>query len=186
MTSTSTGPRERLWTALSRVMCTFTERPANDEQLGTWAGLMERFAETIESTPPEHVFWAYSDRGILAAQGVHSSGALAVREVEPGQSLEAEIKFSARHAGAPDAVHGGDIAAAFDGVMGTLFAAMQPRAVTKRLDVRFLAPVLAGATGRFEVRVTGTEGRFTRLAGELTAGGRTCATAEGEFVQLNS
>jgi acyl-coenzyme A thioesterase PaaI-like protein len=184
MTSASADARDRLWSALTRVMRSFTDRPASDEQLATWAGLVERFAETIESTPPEHVFWAYSDRGILAAQGVHSNGALGVREVEAGQSLEAEMQFAPRRHGAPDAAHGGDVAAAFDGVMGTLFAAMQPRVVTKRLDIRFLAPVPAGSTGRFDVRVTGVEGRLTRVAGELIAGGRTCATAEAEFVQL--
>jgi acyl-coenzyme A thioesterase PaaI-like protein len=178
------APRDRLWEALSRVMRTFTERPAGDEQLAAWAGLMERFADGIEGEPPEHVFWAYSDRGILAAQGVRGAGELAVREVEPGQALEAEMQFAPRSHGAPDAAHGGDVATAFDGVMGTLFASMQPRVVTKRLDVRFLAPVPAGSSGRFDVRVTAIEGRYTRVAGELAAGGRTCATAEAEFVQL--
>jgi acyl-coenzyme A thioesterase PaaI-like protein len=186
MAVTASEARERLWLALERVMKTFTERPASDEQIATWAGLVERFAEHLEGTPPEHIFWAYSDRGILAVQGVYSGDALDIREIESGQALEAEVQFAERRGGAPDAVHGGDIAAAFDGVMGTLFGAMQPRVVTKRLDVRFLAPAPAGSSGRFDVRVTAVEGRVMLVAGELAAGGRTCATAEGEFVRLQA
>jgi acyl-coenzyme A thioesterase PaaI-like protein len=176
-------PRQRLHAALDRVFASFTDRAATDEQLTLWAGLIERFAGHIEGTPPDHVLWAYSDRGIMAAQGVYSAREVKVKAVEEGESIVAELQFGPRVAGATDTVHGGDIAAAFDAVMGYLFATMQPGVVTRRLDVRFLAPAPPGEMGRIEARVTASEGRHHVVAAELVAGGRVCATAEGEFVQ---
>ncbi len=186
MAASATGQRARLEAALSRAMTSFVQRPATDDQLSLWAGLIEQFADHVSGTPPEHVLWAYSDRGIMAVHGVHSAGEVVARTIVPGESIVAEIQFGERVAGATGAVHGGDIAAAFDAVMGMLFTAMQPLVRTKSLDVRFLAPAPPGESGRIEARVDSAEGRRFMVSAELAAGGRTCATAGAEFVQLSS
>ncbi len=186
MTAPPGDPRARLDRALSRAMASFVQRPASDELLALWADLIERFADHVSDDPPEHVLWAYSDRGIMAAHGVRSAAGVTVTSVAPGQSIVAAVQFGERVAGATDAVHGGDIAAAFDAVMGMIFTAMQPAVRTGRLDVRFLAPTPPGESGQIEARMDSASGRRFTVSAELVAGGRTCATAEAEFVQLRS
>jgi acyl-coenzyme A thioesterase PaaI-like protein len=67
--------------------------------------------------------------------------------------------FSARHEGAPGIAHGGAVAALVDDVCGGLLFVVREPAVTRKLEVEYLKPVLVGVTYHLVARVDRREGR---------------------------
>jgi acyl-coenzyme A thioesterase PaaI-like protein len=67
--------------------------------------------------------------------------------------------FTARHEGAPGIAHGGAVAALVDDVCGGLLFVVREPAVTRKLEVEYLKPVLVGVTYDLVARVDRREGR---------------------------
>jgi acyl-coenzyme A thioesterase PaaI-like protein len=67
--------------------------------------------------------------------------------------------FTARHEGAPGIAHGGAVAALVDDVCGGLLFVVREPAVTRKLEVEYLKPVLVGVTYELVARVDRREGR---------------------------
>ena len=88
-----------------------------------------------------------------AEQGYH----LQVRR--DGGELVAHHVFEPRHSGAPGIAHGGAVATVVDDVLGFLLYEAQVPAVTRKLEVEYLKPVLVGVQHEFRARLDVRDGR---------------------------
>jgi uncharacterized protein (TIGR00369 family) len=177
-------PRQRLRTAMSRVLDVFMSHSGTDEELSSWASIAEEHAEKIEALPPDSVFWGFGSRGVLSVTGMPAVPGAHPRLAETGDTAAAVVTYGPEHEGHPGHVHGGVLAATFDDLFGLFQTFAKPSAVTAELTIRYLAPVKLGATVRFEADVVEREGRKLRVSGTGAVDGRTCVAAEALFIVL--
>lgn len=76
-----------------------------------------------------------------------------------GEQIHASYTFSPKHSGAPGIAHGGTVAALVDDVCGFLLFVVQQPAVTRKLEVEYLKPVLIGVRYDLVAKVDSFEGR---------------------------
>jgi acyl-coenzyme A thioesterase PaaI-like protein len=76
-----------------------------------------------------------------------------------GDEIHTTYTFSAKHSGAPGIAHGGTVAALVDDVCGFLLFVVQAPAVTRKLEVEYLKPVLVGVPYDLVAKVDRFEGR---------------------------
>lgn len=76
-----------------------------------------------------------------------------------GEEVHCTYSFTARHEGAPGIAHGGAVAALVDDVCGGLLFVVREPAVTRKLEVEYLKPVLVGVTYELVARLDRREGR---------------------------
>jgi acyl-coenzyme A thioesterase PaaI-like protein len=91
--------------------------------------------------------------------GPESEYGLHVVNRRVGDEVHATYVFSEKHAGAPGIAHGGAVAALVDDVCGGLLFLVPEPAVTRKLEVEYLKPVLVGTTYHLAARVDRREGR---------------------------
>jgi acyl-coenzyme A thioesterase PaaI-like protein len=106
-----------------------------------------------------------------------------VRRVDGGRTI-GMVTYTDAHAGAREAVHGGQVMLLFDemlgGVAGTVAAS---RTASLTVDYRSLTPI--GVELRVEGWVDRVEGRKIQVRGRLLDGERVCAEAVGLFVAVS-
>ncbi len=103
-----------------------------------------------------------------------------------GHRYVARARFGPAFEGPPGVVHGGFIAAAFDVVVSTAAAKIEPLPVTRRLSIRYLRPSPLGAQLVFEADPVAGEGRQVHVSCRLAdARGRTLGRAEGDCAGLD-
>lgn len=92
-----------------------------------------------------------------------------------GDEVHCSYTFTARHEGAPGIAHGGAVAALVDDVCGGLLFVIREPAVTRKLEVEYVRPVLVGATYELTARVDRRDGRklFISCEGRDAEGGVT-------------
>ncbi len=180
--TTETEPRERLRSAMSRVLDVFVCHSGTEEEVAAWAAIAEDHADRLESLPPDSVFWGFGSRGVLSVTGMPAVPGAPPRLADTGDSAAAVVTYGREHQGHPGHVHGGVLAATFDDLFGLFQTFAQPSAVTAELTVRYLAPVKVGATIHFEAEVVERDGRKLRVRGQGTTNGATCVAAEALFV----
>lgn len=76
-----------------------------------------------------------------------------------GDEVHAAYTFSPKHSGAPGIAHGGVVAALVDDVCGGLLFLVEEAAVTRKLEVEYLKPVLIGVPYELVAKVDRREGR---------------------------
>jgi acyl-coenzyme A thioesterase PaaI-like protein len=132
-------------------------------ELGSWAD--ELRAGKVERQPgalPPHYPSCFGC-GPEAEAGLHL-----VTRLE-GDLLKASYTFATRHAGAPGIAHGGLVAAVVDDVCGfSLFVIKKP-AVTRKLEIEYLKPVLVGVPYDIVAKVERSEGRKVFVSCEGTS-----------------
>jgi acyl-coenzyme A thioesterase PaaI-like protein len=79
------------------------------------------------------------------------------RKVE--DEIHSSYTFSPKHAGAPGIAHGGTVATLVDDVCGFLLFVVAAPAVTRKLEVEYLKPVLIGVQYDLVAKVESFEGR---------------------------
>jgi acyl-coenzyme A thioesterase PaaI-like protein len=177
-----TEGRERLRSAVSRILDVFVAREGTPEEFDTWSDIAEAYADRIEAQPPETVFWGLGTRGVISVTGMPSLVEAHPRMSETGDRVEAIVTYAPEHQGHPGLVHGGILATTFDELFGMFQTFSRPPVVTAELTVRFLAPVPVGATVRFEAEIVEREGRKMRVSGTGSVNGATCVASEALFV----
>jgi acyl-coenzyme A thioesterase PaaI-like protein len=93
--------------------------------------------------------------------------------------------FDSAYEGPPGCVHGGFVAAAFDEALGLVQTLAGQPGMTGRLTIHYRSPTPLNTELRIEARVDRVEGRKTFCLGELYAGDRLCAEAEGLFIRID-
>jgi acyl-coenzyme A thioesterase PaaI-like protein len=112
------------------------------------AGLVERAPGTL----PPHYPTCFGC-GPESEYGLHA----VLRKV--GDEVRTTYTFSPQHSGAPGIAHGGTVAALVDDVCGGLLFVVQQPAVTRKLEVEYLKPVLVGVPYDIVAKVDSFEGR---------------------------
>jgi acyl-coenzyme A thioesterase PaaI-like protein len=102
-----------------------------------------------------------------------------------GDQVVAEFTFTEAHQGAPALAHGGAVAAVCDDLLGHVLRLVGAAAVTRRLEVEYLRPVVLGEPHRLAARLDSQEGRKLWISGEAVGeDGRKRFTASGLFVRV--
>lgn len=91
--------------------------------------------------------------------GPDSEAGLRVVCRQVGEEIHATYAFEERHAGAPGIAHGGTVAALVDDVCGFMLFVIRKPAVTRKLEVEYLRPVLVGVAYEVVAKVDRREGR---------------------------
>jgi acyl-coenzyme A thioesterase PaaI-like protein len=99
--------------------------------------------------------------------------------------LEGWATFGPAYEGPPGCVHGGYVAAAFDEVLGATQSLSGSPGMTGRLTVSYRSPTPLHERLHFVGRLVNVEGRKILTEGQLHAGDRLCAEAEGLFISMN-
>lgn len=93
--------------------------------------------------------------------------------------------FGSAYEGPPGCVHGGYVAGAFDEVLGAAQSLSGAPGMTGTLTIRYRSPTPLHTEVRFTAWIDREEGRKIFTRGELHAGDRLCAEAEGVFVRID-
>ena len=96
--------------------------------------------------------------------------------------VAARCVFSAAHAGSPGRVYGGVLALVLDEVLGVAARAAGASGMTVSLTVSLRGATPLGVPADITARYTGSEGRKSYAAGEITVAGTTVAEATALLV----
>lgn len=102
-----------------------------------------------------------------------------------GERVVATHTFDKRHMGAPGIAHGGAVATVFDDLFGFLLFIVGELAVTRSLQIEYLAPVRLGVPYALTAGLDRREGRRMHVSAHLHAPhGREIATATALFMTV--
>jgi acyl-coenzyme A thioesterase PaaI-like protein len=101
-----------------------------------------------------------------------------------GEEVRASFAFGPAHEGGPGLAHGGAVAAVCDDLLGHVLTLVGVPAVTRSLQVEYLAPVVLGQAHELRARLVEHDGRTLWIEGEGTVDGAVRFTARGLFVQV--
>jgi acyl-coenzyme A thioesterase PaaI-like protein len=102
-----------------------------------------------------------------------------------GDEVVATFTFDSSHAGGPGLAHGGAVSAVCDDLLGHVLNLYGVPAVTRRLEVDYLAPVLLHEPHQLVARRVEEDGRKHWITCEATGpDGRVRFRARGLFVQV--
>jgi acyl-coenzyme A thioesterase PaaI-like protein len=102
-----------------------------------------------------------------------------------GDEVEGTVTFGPAYEGPPGCVHGGYIAAAFDELLGLVQIIAGNPGMTGRLTVHYRSPTPLGTELTLRGRLIRRDGKKNFCEGEIHAGDRLCAEAEGLFVVVD-
>lgn len=148
----------------------------------------EMLAERVRTTGRrEHL-----DRGAIARlRGgepwevfTHNPMGIPLRISVSGAEATATVMTTALFEGPPGILHGGFVAAMLDALLSTLVQAQEIRAVTVKLDVRFLRAVEIGIELHLRGTVNAVGGRKVRAAGWIHSDNDLIAEAEALFITI--
>jgi acyl-coenzyme A thioesterase PaaI-like protein len=106
-----------------------------------------------------------------------------IRRADPGRVI-GTVTYTTVHAGAGEAVHGGQVMLLFDEVLGGVAGtAAASRTASLTVDYRSLTPI--GAELTVEGWVDRVQGRKIYVEGRLLDGDRVCAEAHALFVAVS-
>ena len=118
--------------------------------------------------------------------GPDNAAGLHVVARKDGDEIRASYAFAKTHEGAPGIAHGGAVAALVDDVCGFLLFVIREPAVTRKLEVEYLKPVLVGETYELAARIDSREGRKLFVSCEGTRGDGTLVfRGSGLFVTVD-
>ena len=111
---------------------------------------------------------------------------LRMRPADEGDGVIGEVTFGRAHEGAPGFAHGGAVATALDDAIGMLIYRLRTPAVTRRLEVDYVAPCFVGRRYEITAACERAEGRKLWLTGALLEDGRVVAGAKGLFIRVDA
>ena len=108
-----------------------------------------------------------------------------IRLQEIEGKVHGRVIFGSAYEGPPSCVHGGYVAGAFDEVLGATQSLSGAPGMTGRLTINYRSPTPLHTELHFIGVLTKVEGRKIFTEGQLFAGDRLCAEAEGLFISIN-
>ena len=102
-----------------------------------------------------------------------------------GGEVHGRVVFGSAYEGPPGCVHGGYVAGAFDELLGATQSLSGAPGMTGTLTVRYRSPTPLHTDLQLIGRLSGVEGRKIYTEGQLFAGDRLCAEAEGIFISID-
>ena len=189
--------RRRLAAAMRTVIDRLIQSDAPEPELAAAADALERYAERLARHPRSHRYESWGetspagDTGAFFDQspliGLANPLAPPIRvEADPdGVNVHGHVTFGAAYEGPPGCVHGGVVAAAFDEVLGFANSLSGNPGMTGTLTVRYRLPTPLHTPLRFEARYERSERRKIFTSGEVWAGEKVTAEAQGIFVSVD-
>ena len=105
-----------------------------------------------------------------------------VPEIDGGR-VRMHVTYGPAYEGPAGVVHGGHIAAGFDGVLAVTGGVNGAGGLTRTLCIRYRRPVPLGVAVVYEGWVDSTDERTTFIHGVLRNGDEVCAECKGEFAR---
>jgi acyl-coenzyme A thioesterase PaaI-like protein len=185
----------RLASAMRVVIERLVLSDAPEAELRAAAEALERYGERLASHRRRDRVEGFSETanaGDAAAFFDHSPLIGLANPLSPPISLESKgdhavgtVVFGSAYEGPPGCVHGGFVAAAFDEVLGYAQTLTGNPGMTGTLTIRYRHPTPLHTELRFEARVARVERRKNFIDGQLYAGDRLCAEADGIFISVD-
>lgn len=181
--------------AVRRLVDLTCRNTADAAETAAVAAALHRVADRLESaTPPEGTQRRFEtfdvdDPADLfqydAVVGLYNPASPPLRCRWEDPVLHATARFEDPWEGPPGVVHGGMVAATFDGLLTvTNIMTLGHPAPTARLEVSYRAPTPLRTEITLEGTVTSRDGRKVTTVAKLWAGDTLCAEAEGLFIDL--
>ncbi|HVE74346.1 MAG TPA: PaaI family thioesterase [Mycobacteriales bacterium] len=118
--------------------------------------------------------------------GPEATAGMHLRARADGEQVVADYTFGVAHSGAPGIAHGGTVAALVDDLMGYVLFLVRTPAVTRRLEVDYLQPVLVNTPYALRGWLERREGRKLFTACVATApDGSEAFRAKGLFILVD-
>jgi acyl-coenzyme A thioesterase PaaI-like protein len=161
----------------------YSERQVETEiaLVTAWWRSFEERRDTLDGDPlPPHHPWCLG----CGPDNPHGHQLQARRR---GDGVAAEHVFDSRHRGAPGIAHGGAVGTVLDDMVGMLLYVIGDLAVTRKLDIEFLAPVRLQVPYEVSAMLKARNGRKLHVAAEVRAQrtGDVVASATGVFIVVD-
>jgi acyl-coenzyme A thioesterase PaaI-like protein len=187
--------RQRLAAELRELGNLLLSRQSNKTDLGALADLVAQFNQRVKIEPELAGRKGWLDAGLLPGPDVlsvelspligksSSVGPVLKVWVEHGEG-RGEVNCDWRFEGPPRCLHGGYVAAIFDEFLGWVQMLSGGAGATKNLAVTYHHPTPLNVGLTLKARLLSVDGRKVRVAGEMYAGERMTASAEGLFISF--
>lgn len=196
-----TPPHTREWAAkrqLARVLHQLNELAvtcnASVEEIEARTAELQAVADTLSAAPRCLGTLAFVQTGDHGSYGQinHELNAVGGHSNPLAPELNIWLEGAVAHGvarchhayeGPPGFVHGGYVAAIFDQFLGMAQIAGGRPGMTGSLSVRYLRPTPLDSELTLRAEMAESSGRKTIMHGEMMAGGKVTATAEGLFIE---
>ncbi|MBJ8344427.1 PaaI family thioesterase [Antrihabitans sp. YC2-6] len=143
--------------------------------MSDWLSSMQTTEHDSALLPPHH--------GDCLGCGPANPHGHHLRAYRHGDGVVAGHVFDGRHVGAPGIAHGGAVATVLDDLFGFVLYVVGELAVTRKLEVDYLAPVLLQTEYTLHAQMLSRNGRKLRLRAKVEdQNGRVVATADALFI----
>ncbi len=189
--------KRRLASAMRLVIERLVTSDAPEDELARAADALERYGERLTQHPRRNKYegWAetgpagntaaFFDQSPIIGLANPLAPPIELRAVGDGQRVEGRVRFGSAYEGPPGCVHGGWVAAAFDEVLGYANSLSGIPGMTARLTINYRKPTPLLTELRFEAHLDKVEGRKKFVTGQVYAGDKLTAEAEGLFVSVD-
>ena len=172
--------------ALESVVHTLRQAPVGSEyegvaELANAGAILAEHRALVEAGDPEA--WANFDYSPLI--GLANPMSPPIRMRYDREKVVAEVTFGAAFEGPPGCVHGGYVAAAFDEVLGAGQSLAGAQGMTANLSVNYRSPTPLHEPLVISAWVDRRDGRKIYVHGEMFAGDRLTAEADGLFIAFD-
>jgi acyl-coenzyme A thioesterase PaaI-like protein len=187
--------KRRLAAAMRVVIERLTTSDAPEAELRAAADALERYAERLATHPRLTRYVGFAESANAGDVGAFFDQSPIIGLANPvappvtmwpedARTVVGRARFGSAYEGPPGCVHGGWVAAAMDELLGFAQSLGGQPGMTGTLTVRYRSPTPLHTDLRLVARVDRVEGRKTFASGEIHAGERLCAEAEGVFVSV--
>jgi len=202
--TTEVGRAEAVRELAAAVRVLIEEMVATSAPADVFAGLADELrtaAERFSPYPKQHLYDGIREAAIADAdalrhdyEGPFDLSPVLGRANPLAAPLHLEVHddevsgtatFGSAYEGPPGCVHGGMVAAAFDELLGLVQMLGGNPGMTGRLTIHYRSPTPLHTELSLRGRIDRVEGRKTICSGEIYAGDRLCAQAEGLFVAVD-
>ena len=196
-TSSYWAQRRRLAMELRELGNLLLSRSSTEADISALADEIARFNDIAEKEPELAGRKGWLDAGIFQDQdalsvelspliGKSSSVGPVLKVWLENGAGRGEVCCDWRFEGPPRCVHGGYVAAIFDEFLGWVQMLSGGAGATKNLSVTYHHPTPLNAVLALKARLLSVDGRKVRVIGEMYAGERMTASAEGLFISFGS
>jgi len=189
--------RQRLAMELRELGNLLLSRQSSEEEISALADEVAQFNRRVKNQPEIAGRKGWMDAGLF-----HDQDGLSV-ELSPliGKSSgvgpllkiwvendegRGEVNCDWRFEGPPKCLHGGYVAAIFDEFLGWVQMLSGGSGATKNLSVTYHNPTPLNVNLTLKARLVSVDGRKVRVVGEMYAGEKMTASAEGLFISFGN
>ena len=178
--------RDRLGAAAPDLLDAVVRTGADPAELAASAAAIEQITTRLTAVPPRRPQQDNPFHPASLVGGTAHPVAPQVQFEHIDGGVAGTVVLGPRFEGGPGLAHGGVLALIFDHAMGAAVYLGGHVAMTRTLDVHYLAPTPLGVELALSARVVRVEGRKVHVRAELSDGDRQTASADAVFIRLTA